>query len=259
MGWRNTLLARLLSFRVPSVSLSTLHYSKLGEEREKEGLRTTQAGRLNCGLKLIFSVVHTIQCFRMAPVVKLRSKVAISALIFTFAVFGTSLSSQTTPTEVPNPLSALMAALCDHTRTPSQALDPAAEAQTREKAIARFSDPHYELSLVPTEAVPAPTGDVASVPVRVHFKTENSELEATATAQFIKRGNSWYFANFDFLATPAFLIVVIIVCCSVGVGYATIVLVLRSRLAKRGQLTAGNLVRLFVPLCWRSLFRQKSQ
>ncbi len=166
------------------------------------------------------------------------------------------LLAQTSHTDNNNPLLVLMAALSSHTKTPDQALDPMANPVERDQSLKRLSDPHYDLILVPNDSTPMPDGDVSSVPVRVHFKTENSELEASATAQFIKRGSTWYFANYDFLAVPVFLIVVIIICCCVGVSYAATVLVLRSRLVKRGQLTPTTTFRLFIPFFWPSLFRQ---
>lgn len=150
----------------------------------------------------------------------------------------------------------LMAALSDHTKAPANVLDPNLSPSDRDKNLHHFIAPRYELSLAPTNGVSI-TGDLASVPVRVHFKGEDgNELDATTTAQFVKRDGTWYFSNFDFMSWPAFLIVVFVAGLTVAIGYAATVLVLRSKLVRRGQLLGANAIKMFVPLFWPALFRQ---
>jgi hypothetical protein len=150
----------------------------------------------------------------------------------------------------------LMVGLSDHSIAPADVLDPSLSPSDRSKNLSRFRDPHYELSLVPTEGVPVITGDSASVPVRVHFRTETGQVETNATVRFVRRNNSWYFSSFDFLSWPALLIGVLAVCVIAGVGYATGVLVLRTRLLRRGQLRGVNGIKIFIPVFWPTLFRQ---
>lgn len=154
-------------------------------------------------------------------------------------------------------ITGLLAALSDHAKAPADVLDPTLTGPERDKNLGHFSTGQYELSIVPNDGAPAITGDSASVPVRVHYKAEDgNSLDASATAQFVRRNGVWYFASFDFMKWPAFLIVVLVVCVLVGIGYAATVLVLWSRLTKHGVLGGANAVKMFVPLFWASLFRQ---
>jgi hypothetical protein len=52
------------------------------------------------------------------------------------------------------------------------------------------------------------------------------------------------------------LIVVLVAGVLVGIGYAATVLVLWSRLTGRGWRLGLHLLKVFVPFCWPSLFRQ---
>jgi len=150
----------------------------------------------------------------------------------------------------------LMADLSDHSKAPTDVLDPNLDPSARNKNLQHFSAPHYELSVVPTEGIQAIIGDSASVPVRVHFDSQDgNSLDASATAQFIKRNGTWYFANFDFMRWPIFLVVVLVVCILIGIGYAAVVLVLRSKLVKEGRLGVNG-VKMFIPFFWPSLFRR---
>jgi hypothetical protein len=166
-----------------------------------------------------------------------------------------SLSAQTpTSRSDADQISALMASLSDHSKAPADVLDPSLSPSDREKNLHHFSAPHYELSLVPTQGIPVVIGDSASVPVRVHFNAEDgNSLDASATAQFVRRNGIWYFSNFNFMSWPAFLIVALVVCILVGIGYAATVLVLRSKLLKRGPLGASG-IKMFIPFFWPTLF-----
>jgi uncharacterized membrane protein len=149
-----------------------------------------------------------------------------------------------------------MAALSDHSKTPSDVLDPNLSPSDRDKNLRHFSAPHYELSVVPTAGIPTVTGDSASVPIRVHFNAEDgNSLDASATARFVKRNGTWYFSNFDFMSWPVILILALVACVLVGIGYAATVLVLRSKLLKLGPLGING-AKMFLPFFWPSLFHQ---
>lgn len=150
----------------------------------------------------------------------------------------------------------LMTNLSDHAKAPADVLDPTLSPSIRESDLSHFSASKYDLKVVPTGSGPVISGDSASMPVRVHYKAEDgNSLDTNATAQFVRRNGAWYFSNFDFMKWPAFLIVVLVVCLLVGVAYAATVLVLRSRLLRRGPL-GSNGAKMFIPFFWPALFRQ---
>jgi hypothetical protein len=185
---------------------------------------------------------------------RLANQIAILSLwVATTLVFGQASS----PKSDADQITGLMAALSSHSKTPADVLDPTLDPVERKKNLGHFGSSPYELNLVPTDALPAITGDSASVPIHVHYKAEDgNSLEAGATAQFVKRNDVWYFANFDFMGWPALLIVALVVTVSVGVGYAATVLVLGNRLVKQGKLGPSNMAKMFIPLFWPSLFRE---
>ena len=152
----------------------------------------------------------------------------------------------------------LLSALSDHAIKPSDALDPLLNQERREKALAYLNDP-YQLRVTPTGPIEIKANGSAAVPVKVDFKNATTEMSADSTARFINRNGVWYYADFDFLGFPAVILVTLIICGSVGVGYATTVLVLRWRLARRGMLTWGNRVKLFFPIFWPRLFGGKHE
>jgi hypothetical protein len=168
------------------------------------------------------------------------------------------LSAQTQTPNDANQIGSLVSGLCDHSRAVADVLDPNLSPSGRDKNLRRFRDTPYELTLQ-TEGQSVIAGDSASVPVRVHFKTAHSELETSATLQFVRRGNTWYFANFGFLGWPIFLIVVLVVGILIAIGYAGTALTLWQRLERQGQLSLANRAKLFIPLFWPSLFRQSHQ
>jgi hypothetical protein len=171
---------------------------------------------------------------------------------------GISLSAQApASTSDAGQITSLMASLSDHSKNPADVLDPNLSASDRQKNLKHFNAPHYELNLTPVGDISEITSDTASVPVSVHFKTDDgNSLDANATAQFVRRNGTWYFSNFDFMAWPVFLIVVLIVGMAVGISYAITVVILRSRLAKQGQQWGVNIVKIFIPIFWPALFRQ---
>jgi hypothetical protein len=152
-------------------------------------------------------------------------------------------------------ISRLLKDLSDHTRAPSDVLDPSLGSSSRDENLNRFSAQKYVLSLVPAEGIPPIAGETASVPIRVRFDDgEGNSLDADATAHFVKRDGVWYFSSFDFMACPAFLVIVFVVGMLVAVSYAATALTLWFRLLRRGLL-AANLVKIYIPFCWPVLFR----
>ncbi|WP_148214977.1 MULTISPECIES: hypothetical protein [Acidobacterium] len=149
----------------------------------------------------------------------------------------------------------LIAGLSDHAEAPARMLDPSLPATERKSNLHRLSTPNYDLSLIPKGKVVI-HGDTASVPVRVHFNDhEGNTLDTTATAHFVRRGDTWYFANFDFLKWPGFLVAVLAVGILLGIAYAAIVLMLWRKLS-RGRRLGLNWVKIFFPIFWPALFRQ---
>lgn len=151
----------------------------------------------------------------------------------------------------------LLAELSSKSIKPADALDPTLAPSDRTRNLAHFSAGPYDLKLVPIGSVSSPAGDVITTPIRVHYDAQDgNSLETDATARFVRRNGTWYFADFGFMAWPAAIIIVVIGGVLIGIGWATTVLVLRSRLAKRGQLSPAASAKVFVPLFWPSLFRQ---
>jgi hypothetical protein len=152
-------------------------------------------------------------------------------------------------------INGLMASLSNRSKALADFLDPTLTEAEREKDLRHFSASPFELTLVPT-GTPLISGDTASVPVRVHYKAEDgNSLDASATAQFVKRNGAWYFANCDFMKWPVVLIVILVFGVSIGIAYAAIVLVLYDRVVKQGPL-GTNIVKMFIPFFWPSLFRR---
>lgn len=180
--------------------------------------------------------------------------VLLGLLVLTMHVSGQPSASTDT-----GQITALLAGLSDRSKTPADVLDPNLDPSARAENLQRFSAPHYQLSIVPTEGVPAIEGDSASTPVRVHFDSKDgNSLDTSTTARFVKRYWTWYFSSFDFMQWPMFLILVLVGAILVGIGYAATVLVLRSKLAKEGQLGLNG-VKMFIPIYWPSLFRHAQQ
>lgn len=179
-------------------------------------------------------------------------------LLATFGLLSVAayLSAQTQAPNDANQIGSLVSGLCDHSRAVADALDPNLSSSDRAKNLSRFSDPHFELTLQ-TEGPTAITGGSASLPVWVHFKTEHFGLETSATLHFVKRNDTWYFANFDFLSIPTVLLLVGAVFIHLSVGYAGTVLTLWWKLSRQDQLSLAD-SKVLIPFFWPSLFRRIS-
>lgn len=188
---------------------------------------------------------------------KQHSNAVVAAILIIFTFSSLSLAQVPKMQSDEDQIIELMKDLSTGSKKPSDVLDPNLNPSERNRNISKFGAQQFELTLVPTHGIPSITGDSASisVPVRVHFKSESNELDTVATAEFVKRSGVWYFANFEFMAWPVFLIVAFVLCMAIGVGYAAVVLILRSRLVKKGQLGV-NAAKMFLPFFWPSLFRQ---
>jgi hypothetical protein len=185
---------------------------------------------------------------------KLFRTVNVAALLG-LLVLTMHISAQSPSSTDASQITALLAGLSDRSKNPAEVLDPNLDPSARSKSLQRFSAPHYELSIVPTEGVPAIEGDLASMPVKVHFDSKDgNSLDTSTTAHFVKRNGTWYFSSFDFMQWPMFLIVVLVGAILVGIAYAATVLILRSKLAREGQLGVNG-VKMFIPFYWPSLFR----
>jgi hypothetical protein len=148
----------------------------------------------------------------------------------------------------------LMTALSRHSVLPADVLDPNLSKSERDKNLQRLNTPDYVLNIVP-EDVPEVKGDVASVHIRVLFDDRHGNtLDVDSIAKFVKRGGTWYFSSFDFLKWPGFLIAVLIFGAFGGIMYAAAVLVLWTRLSRKGKL-GTNGIKMFLPIFWPSLFR----
>lgn len=152
-------------------------------------------------------------------------------------------------------ISKLLTGLSDHSIKPADVLDPSLNPKQRATSLGYFNDPSYQLSLIPVGAIEVNADGSAMAPVKVSFKTENKEVAAQSTVEFVKRNQTWYFANFSFLALPTVIIAVIVVGVVVGVSYATGVLLLRRKLLGQGKLDWANRTKILIPLFWPNLFR----
>jgi|SRR6266481_6631524 len=112
----------------------------------------------------------------------------------------------------------LIKKLCDHSANIENLVDPQLGGQERKNSLDHFSDPSYELTLIPNGEIKIEPEGHAVVPVRVHFKNSTSTLDANVDVKFIQRGGVWHFANFDFLGWPPILVAVLIVGLSVGIS-----------------------------------------
>jgi len=177
------------------------------------------------------------------------------ATILGILVLTMHISAQSSSSTDAGQITDLMTGLSDRSKSPAEVLDPNLDPSARAKSLQRFSAPHYELSIVPIEGIPAIEGDSASMPARVHFDSKDgNSLDTSTTVHFVKRNGTWYFSSFDFMQWPIFLILVLVGAIVVGIGYAATVLLLRSKLVKEGQLGL-NRVKMFIPFYWPSLFR----
>ena len=185
-----------------------------------------------------------------------KPAVAVMALSFLWGAV-TSLGAQSqNPKSDAEQIAFLIESLCNHSKTPTSALDPSLNPEDRNTNLKYFDHPGLNLSLTPTEVSPSITGDTASLPAKVHFDTKDeNSLDTDATLHFVKRGGAWYFANFDFMSWPVLLIAVVVVSVLIGISYAATVLTLWSKLNRRGLLKLTG-ARIFVPFLWPSLFRQ---
>ena len=152
-------------------------------------------------------------------------------------------------------ISKLLTGLSDHSIKPADVLDPSLNPKERTSSLRYFDDPSYQLSLLPVGDIQINADGSAAVPVKVQFKNENKELSARSTAEFVKRNQVWYFANFSFVAFPTVIIVVIVVGALIGVSYASGVLLLRRKLLRQGKLDWANRTKIFIPVFWPSLYR----
>lgn len=153
-------------------------------------------------------------------------------------------------------IQALIASLEGHRADPTELLDPDLERERRQKSLAEFEDKLYQVSFYERSPLVFTDGNHASMNTRVHFKDGHSEASMTTTLQFVRRDGRWYFASYEFMDFPPIAIALIGIGCSIGVGYAVMVLALRSRLRRAGKLYLNRQLLAFIPLAWPALWRE---
>jgi hypothetical protein len=153
-------------------------------------------------------------------------------------------------------ISRLAAALADHSVSPSAALDPALRTAQRTEALSILQDPGYELSLVPTRSVEVSPNGTAEMPVRVHFKTADSESEMWATVHFVRRDGAWYFADYNFLVMPIWLYITAIGLLVIALAWSAVAVWLYYRVSRTGQMSVANNFKCCVPIFWPEIYRQ---
>jgi len=171
---------------------------------------------------------------------------------------GTTLVGQIRTAADKQRIMALIRNLSNHANDPSALLDPQIVGEKRANALKYIGDKPFELSITPTKDIENRPDGTAVLPARVRFKNPTDELDSDAELHFVRRGDNWYFANFDFLGWPAILIVVVIVMPLLGLFYAVGTLVVLNRLRNDGRLWGANLLKVFIPAYWPSLYRERA-
>lgn len=151
-------------------------------------------------------------------------------------------------------INALIEKLSNHSVTADKALDPDLSGPKRKSAIDYLSGPAYQLTITPTGDVRIGSDGRAVLTARIRFRSQTNELDRDAEVRFIRRDGVWYFADFGFLGWPTILIMVLVVGILVGISYATVGLILFTRLQKRNKLNQATFFKLFIPIFWPKLF-----
>jgi hypothetical protein len=179
-----------------------------------------------------------------------RSAVLLAFLTINICSFG---QTQEDRAQISN----LVDKLSSHPAKVGALLDPALKPTEHDNNLKYFRDSSYQLTLVPSGDIEFGQPGHASMPVRIRFKSATRELDAGNKAEFVKRGEKWYFATFAFVGTSATLISVAVIGVLVGICYAAVVLTLRKKLVRQGRLTVANTLQLFIPVFWPVLYRSK--
>ena len=146
---------------------------------------------------------------------------------------------------------ALVQGLAAHSVTPSQSLDPNLSEQDKAASLKRLQGP-YELTLDPRGDVEFKAPNHAQVPVHFDLHSGGGETEASSTADVVKVNGAWYFANFNFLATPTWVWVMLVGINLIGVIYGIGVLrAVWKRFKAHGRdLRFVDIVTAFFPWTW---------
>jgi len=182
-------------------------------------------------------------------------KAAITVCVILF--IGIASSSAQNPQSVAE-ISTLASSLSNHSVSPEKALDPEVTGARRMSELKLLGDASYRLTITPTGAPEWSEGTRVSVPAKVQFNDETTELEVSTHVQFVERNGVWYFANYDFLQVPWYFWLILIPLFGYAIVSAVVVIMLRRRLVRSGQLHGANYIKIFVPFCWPSLFRLTS-
>jgi hypothetical protein len=150
-------------------------------------------------------------------------------------------------------------ALEKHSEAPEALLDPELPDSSQTEQLKYLAGKEYHLSITPLGGPRLVDDQRAVLKARIHFKDLHGESDITTEIAFVKRGSQWYFANYDFLGWTIGLVVFIILGSFVGIAFAAMVLILRARLRKAGQLNAKTSALTFFPFAWPSLWKRADQ
>jgi hypothetical protein len=163
-----------------------------------------------------------------------------------------SYAAQTDAAEIHDRITALE----QHSSDPAQLLDPQLQGPEREKSLSYLSDKSYKIVFNELSEPTFPDREHAIVGGRMQFKDAHNDSDMPVDLRFVKRQGRWYFASYEFLGWPAWFVIYLILGSSVGIGFASGVLVLRGRLLRSQQWNAKTEAMCFVPVFWPALWKQ---
>jgi hypothetical protein len=155
-------------------------------------------------------------------------------------------------------IDALIGTLASHSANPVDLLDPGITGIERVNRVSVFAKLDYEFRFQPSGDLKI-NGDIVSLPGRMYFKNPQKQISVTTELNFVRREGRWYFADYDFAIFPVWAIALMALGCSISIGYAVGILILRARLDRLGILWQGtNWIKIFLPFLWPTMFRVTS-
>jgi hypothetical protein len=149
----------------------------------------------------------------------------------------------------------LLSQLSNQSKSPSALLDPTLGHDAATKNLEAFQG-KYEISVVPASAIRIEGGQAASVPVRVHYKSDRgNSTDINSTANFVNRGGTWYFSDFNFVYWRAFPVIVSLLFGLAGISYMVVVLFMRRKMRTSGD-KGLVILKSWVPFLWPSILRK---
>jgi hypothetical protein len=185
---------------------------------------------------------------------KRRSLVLGFVFLISF-VFASAYAGQSLPQNDSQSIKLLLSQLSDPSKRPSALLDPMLQPASASKSLEAFQG-RYEISAVPTSEITITDSDKATVPVRVHYRSDRGDsTDANSVASFVRRNGVWYFADFDFVHWNAFPIVVSLLFGLTGTGYVIMVLFVRYRMRRSG-IKGLPILKSWIPFLWPSILSE---